>query len=625
MSNIPVQNNFIPKPRISLARPSFKKKPAKKGSVSTSVSTADSFVKSGKDQAAVKEQIAEIRQDWKYKGKRLGMISAATAAVKAAPILAAAAGLAGAYVAPLAIVGGLVIAGVEEKKLGLGKKLGGFIGDKVGAGVAYVKTKLSRKPPSGVQEKIVLPRVEAKGKRAKEAILPTIIHRVEEKITGKEAKVSRAGKIGAHLGASVVASSALLGVPVAGAFIGGPLGAVASTVIAGALGFAAGNIEENSIGVGRAVGELTGRAVGAVKSGVKKVFGKITGSKAGDSKPAKSKQEAHKPGLMTDLNNTISEPVIGFLMSTAGNAARLFQEKPVQTMDFNERGGNRINKDRLQNNFKKLAGINATSFNEKEVTKELQRQLDLMGIPYKTKDDGTLIATVQGTVKDAPTVVLSAHQDTVDKTAPEAIISDGPRIRTDEKHILGADDRAGIAEIMEGVKTVLEKGIDHPEIKMVFTTAEEVGLVGSTALDGKEITDRPALGFIVDATDKNDLYLKMDGNPQRDNCVGYNFSQEDPLVQVAMKSMADAGIKPRPIHAPAVIGAMSDANTVAFNNDNIRSIAVGCGASDVHTTIENIKTKDMEQVAQAVVGYISNTCDLKVDENNKIVPRFDNL
>lgn len=292
-------------------------------------------------------------------------------------------------------------------------------------------------------------------------------------------------------------------------------------------------------------------------------------------------------------------------------------------MDFTEKTGDtKINTQRLQENFVKLAGINGTSGKEQEVTRELQTQLNLLGIEHKTKEDGTIIATIPGTVKDSPTILLSAHQDTVSPTDPGSIIFDGSRIRTDEKHILGSDDRAGIAEIIEGVRTVLEKGLDHPEIKLVFTVDEETGCKGSSRLNPEDISNRPTLGYILDATDKSNIYMKMDGNALNKKSAGYNFTQEDPLIQVAMKSMADAGIKPRPIQAPILGGVHSDANTVAFNNGMIKSIAVGSGAADVHTSIENIKIKDLEQISQSVVGYITNACDLKVDGNRQIVSRF---
>jgi putative aminopeptidase FrvX len=85
--------------------------------------------------------------------------------------------------------------------------------------------------------------------------------------------------------------------------------------------------------------------------------------------------------------------------------------------------------------------------------------------------------------------------------------------------------------------------------------------------------------------------------------------------------MTNAGLKPRPIPAPILTGAGSDANTRAFNGGKIRSLAVGAGERDIHTTLEYIKIKDLEQAARHVVGYLTNSCDLKV-EGDQIVPRL---
>lgn len=48
-------------------------------------------------------------------------------------------------------------------------------------------------------------------------------------------------------------------------------------------------------------------------------------------------------------------------------------------------------------------------------------------------------------------------------------------ITTDGTTLLGADDKAGIAEIMEAVDRVQREGIPHGEIAVVFTPDEEVG------------------------------------------------------------------------------------------------------------------------------------------------------
>ena len=48
-------------------------------------------------------------------------------------------------------------------------------------------------------------------------------------------------------------------------------------------------------------------------------------------------------------------------------------------------------------------------------------------------------------------------------------------ITTDGKTLLGADDKAGIAEIMDAVERVQREGIPHGELAIVFTPDEEVG------------------------------------------------------------------------------------------------------------------------------------------------------
>ncbi len=48
-------------------------------------------------------------------------------------------------------------------------------------------------------------------------------------------------------------------------------------------------------------------------------------------------------------------------------------------------------------------------------------------------------------------------------------------ITTDGKTLLGADDKAGIAEIMTALATLQAKNIPHGDIRVAFTPDEEVG------------------------------------------------------------------------------------------------------------------------------------------------------
>lgn len=59
-------------------------------------------------------------------------------------------------------------------------------------------------------------------------------------------------------------------------------------------------------------------------------------------------------------------------------------------------------------------------------------------------------------------------------------------IHTDGTTLLGADDKAGVAEIMSAVERLMESGRPHGEVKVIFTTDEEVGR-GAEGIDVKAL------------------------------------------------------------------------------------------------------------------------------------------
>lgn len=59
-------------------------------------------------------------------------------------------------------------------------------------------------------------------------------------------------------------------------------------------------------------------------------------------------------------------------------------------------------------------------------------------------------------------------------------------IVTDGSTLLGADDKAGVAEIMTMAQRLLEEGVPHGELRLIFTTDEEVGR-GTEGLDVKAL------------------------------------------------------------------------------------------------------------------------------------------
>lgn len=165
-----------------------------------------------------------------------------------------------------------------------------------------------------------------------------------------------------------------------------------------------------------------------------------------------------------------------------------------------------------------------SSERQRVLTKMLTRELIAMGIEdVDLTADGLVIATVPATVPgELPVVAAVAHVDTSPE-APSAdvnpqIVSDysggdielpsGAVIRvadcpkladmvgetlitTDGTTLLGGDDKAGVAIIMEVAETLMENpAIEHGPLKIVMTCDEEIGR-------GTDKIDVPSLGATV--------------------------------------------------------------------------------------------------------------------------------
>ena len=70
-------------------------------------------------------------------------------------------------------------------------------------------------------------------------------------------------------------------------------------------------------------------------------------------------------------------------------------------------------------------------------------------------------------------------------------------ITSDGTTLLGADDKAGIAAILEAIHSLHEKGLRHRSLEVVFTISEEIGTVGAKRLDYSLVSAKQ--GICLDA------------------------------------------------------------------------------------------------------------------------------
>ena len=139
----------------------------------------------------------------------------------------------------------------------------------------------------------------------------------------------------------------------------------------------------------------------------------------------------------------------------------------------------------------------------------LVQELHDLGIEASQDEHGIVVATIPGNVPGAPVVALNAHVDTSPETSganvtPNVIeyydgkdiplgesgiaitLQENPElaslvgktlVTTDGTTLLGADDKAGVAIIMQVAATLVQHPeLPHGDVRILFTCDEEIGL-----------------------------------------------------------------------------------------------------------------------------------------------------
>jgi len=164
-----------------------------------------------------------------------------------------------------------------------------------------------------------------------------------------------------------------------------------------------------------------------------------------------------------------------------------------------------INEKRLIESFMELVRIDSVSGGEKEVADFLVKKLKGLGLEVtvdqageKVKSNsGNIIARFKGNIKEATPIMFSAHMDTVVPGKNIKPICEGDKILSSGKTILGADDKAAIAALLEALHILKENNIPCGDIEIVFSICEEIGLKGAKNLDISSLNAQ--MGFVLDS------------------------------------------------------------------------------------------------------------------------------
>lgn len=204
---------------------------------------------------------------------------------------------------------------------------------------------------------------------------------------------------------------------------------------------------------------------------------------------------------------------------------------PAQSPPHKEAIRIMVNEQRLTDTFLTLCRFNTPPRHEAPASQWAAEYLQNIGFRVEWDDAGekvgggsigNLIAFKKGTVEDAPPIFFSAHFDTVEPTPGLEIAIEGDIIRATSDTILGADDKCGVAPILEAMSVLHESGEAHGDIQLLLTICEELGLLGAKHLDPARIKAR--YGYVLDsgppvgaltytAPSQNSIRVRVEGTP----------------------------------------------------------------------------------------------------------------
>lgn len=211
-----------------------------------------------------------------------------------------------------------------------------------------------------------------------------------------------------------------------------------------------------------------------------------------------------------------------------------------------------LNKQRLISEFMELVKIDSETKHEALIAVYLKDLFTNLGL--KVKEDkaaeqtgygaNNLICTLAANSPDITPILFTCHMDTVLPGKNIKPIEKEGFIISDGTTILGADDKAGIAVLIEAIRVITENKMKHGSIQFIITVGEESGLVGARVLDYSLLhakfgfaldADGPVGNIIIQAPYQAKIFTVIRGKSAH---AGINPEKGISAINVASKAIA---------------------------------------------------------------------------------------
>lgn len=232
---------------------------------------------------------------------------------------------------------------------------------------------------------------------------------------------------------------------------------------------------------------------------------------------------------------------------------------------------------------------------EEEMVREFVLDKIMPLVDHVTIDRaGNILAEKTYRGGNGPVILLNAHLDTVYEFAANREIVKEGNLWSSSKGILGADDRAGVAVLLQ-TANYLQHSSFTGKVKFIFTVEEECGLMGAQQVDDYFLWGTDA-AIVVDRRGHGDIVTSCGGYiPFCDERYGAFFER------VAAEENL-AGWK-------TTVGGSSD--TRIWAGHGIQSVNLSVGYLNEHRDNEFLNVEHCYETVRLLEGVFNKSRDLR--------------
>jgi tripeptide aminopeptidase len=266
-----------------------------------------------------------------------------------------------------------------------------------------------------------------------------------------------------------------------------------------------------------------------------------------------------------------------------------------------------IDRERLLQTFLDLVRIDSETGYEAAAAAYCRARLAALGLtveeddagPALGGDCGNLFAFLPARGADQPTIMVNAHLDTVvPGRGVQPVIEEGV-VRSDGRTVLGADNKTGLAVILEALSVLQERRPPHAAVQVVLTVSEEVGLRGARHVARERLI--ADFGYTLDSDIVGGVVVRAPGYHRIDARI----------IGLA----AHAGVHPEQGLSAAVIAARAVARTPLGKLDerttaNVGRLVAGVARNVVpaearlEAEVRSHEPARLEEVTRQIVGIL---------------------